>query len=93
MANSELPAFYDMPATDKDGKLTTDLHLYLDQQSQYMEKNLGQNGYVIPSLTGAQITNISADAAEGTMWFQTDAAVNQKLKIKMDGSVKTVTVT
>lgn len=93
MANSKLPAFYFMTATSDNKDLSPELHLYLDQTYQYIEKNLGGNGYVIPSLTSAQITALLNNAAEGTMWFQSDAAVGQKLKIKMDGALKTVTVT
>jgi hypothetical protein len=91
MPQSKLPPFYYMKATEEGGELSSELHLHLDQTYQYMEKNLSSSGYVFPTVTAAQLAgDFLANAANGTMWYVSDAPAKQKLKIKMDGALETV---
>lgn len=77
MAIQNLPPFYDMPYTDKDGKLTRDSYLYMDQTFQALNAaiillnditttviskgSVTLNGLNPPSLTGPQIDAVVAD--------------------------------
>lgn len=46
--------------------------------------NANINGLVVPSFTTAQITTLAVDAANGTMWYDTDT---NQLKAKVNGVV------
>lgn len=48
------------------------------------------SGIVIPSFTSAEITTLSATAANGTMWYATDGAP-PNVVIKINGSLVQLT--
>jgi len=107
MALPNLPAFYDMIFTHKDGKLTPDAHLYNDQSFQVLNSAVGVmnsvvtsdvsnnnvtiNGINPPPKTTAEITALQPAAKVGTIWFNTTLG---KLQVKTAaGVVETITST
>ena len=54
------------------------------QLNQTLNDNVGLRGFVIPSLTTDEITEIEPLMPNGTMWFNTTLA---KLQVKTDASV------
>jgi hypothetical protein len=93
MSLPELPVYYDMPYTTKEGKLTTESALYNDNLWQTLNEMVRQanNGWQFPQKTGAEITAYGTDETvpNGTTWFDTDAA---KLKVKTAAStIETIT--
>jgi hypothetical protein len=56
MTVSELPAFYDMPYTTKDGDLTSESHLYNDQMFQTLNDVVNAINALVSSLKQADGT-------------------------------------
>lgn len=100
-----LPAFYDMYYTEKDGRLTADSYLYNDQmfqalnlavillnslvKSAIINGEIVNNGVQFPQKTTVEITALEPDAANGTVWFNTNLA---KLQVKTAaGVIETIT--
>ena len=100
-----LPAFYDMYYTEKDGRLTADSYLYNDQmfqalnlavillnslvKSAIINGAIVNNGVQFPQKTTVEITALEPDAANGTVWFNTNLA---KLQVKTAaGVIETIT--
>jgi hypothetical protein len=90
MAIPNLPTFYSMKYTDKEGNLTSDASLYNDQTFQSLNAvvNNFNNGMQMPGYTTAEITALEPNADIGTMWFNTDLA---KLQVKTaSGTIETI---
>jgi hypothetical protein len=90
MPDSELPPYINMRIVDEDGSPSSEFDLYMDQKHQYVEKNLGQNGYVIPKLSTTDVTKITKNndtMASGTMYVRNDAGLSddERLVIKING--------
>lgn len=80
---------------DKEGFLTSEAQEYQDQLNIQMQKNLSDDGLVIPSKTTDEINHIADPTTEnfrpnGTMWY--DSTTNQ-FKGKINGLVKIFTLT
>ncbi len=96
MTIPNLPPFYDMPYTDKDGKLTPDSHLYnddmfqtLNQLVELINRRVTDDSINFPNKTTAEITLLEPTSALGATWFNTTLA---KLQVKTAaGTVETVT--
>jgi hypothetical protein len=88
--NSSLPTFHSMDVSDKGHGMSTSMQMYLDQQWQYLDRNLSPNGYVVPGFTTAAINAFGTnnEVLNGTMWIDTDTG---KLKFKWGGTIRTVT--
>lgn len=64
---------------------------FYDQDlSQYLQNSLSDNGFVLPPQPTETITSLSPDMPDGTMWYDTTSS---SFKVKIDGNIKTVTVT
>lgn len=100
-----LPAFYDMHYTKEDGMLTAEAQLYNDQtfqslnlaiillndlvNSAIINNTIVNNGVQFPQKTTVEITALEPDAANGTVWFNTNLA---KLQVKTaSGVIETIT--
>ena len=84
MPNSQLPPYTSMKIVGDDGTPTSEFDLYMDQKHQYVEKNLGPSGYVLPAVTNKQFNTVQEDAAEGTIWHRTEVvAEDQRLVVKI----------
>jgi hypothetical protein len=81
----DLPPFFQMRWSSEDGDMTEEALLYMDNSSQTLDAlvnsyNFNFNyGMRIPSKTSAEITELSSDAEEGTVWFNSDIS---KLQVK-----------
>lgn len=62
---------------------------YNTQLNQTLQTGLSNNGWTLPPQSTSTISSLSTDMPDGTMWYDTDAG---SFKVKIDGSVKTVTV-
>ena len=62
---------------------------YHEELNQTLRDGLSNDGWTVPILTTAQITNIEPQKPNGTVWFDSDVA---KLKVKTaSGVVETIT--
>lgn len=62
---------------------------YQENLSKTLQTGLSDNGWTLPQQTTSNITTVSSDMPDGTMWYDTDS---NEFKVKVDGTVKTVTV-
>jgi len=98
MSIPNLPAFYDMPYINKDGKLTAQAQLHNDNTFQTMNQaigtintNISNNGIVVTPKTTAEIAAITVAAGTVGLWFNTNL---NKLQFKTSaGTVETITST
>ncbi len=95
MSILNLPPFFNMIYTNKDGSLTPNSQLYNDLVNQVISAivNNFNNGMQLPSKTTAEITTYAADTSvpNGTLWFNTDIGL---LQFKDGpGTLQTVTST
>lgn len=91
MSIPNLPAFYNMRYTDKDGNMTGESQFYNDQMFQTLNAIVNQfnNGVQFPNKTTAEITALEPDSPNGTTWFNTSIA---KLQVKTAaGTIETIT--
>lgn len=56
--------------------------------NKYLQDNVGQDGFVIPSRSTTDITGLSAQKPNGTMWYD---ETDEQLKVMKNGTVRTVT--
>jgi hypothetical protein len=95
MAIPNLPPFFNMIYTNKDGSLTPNSQLYNDLMYQVLNRVIDNfnNGMQLPNKTTAEITAYAADATVplGTLWFNSSLG---KLQFKTGAStVETITST
>jgi len=83
-----IPVFYNAQFTDKNGNLTPEMQMFMDQLNQTMQDNLSNNGLVIPSITSANLALIEPEMPDGTAWLET---TNNVLVIKINGALRKVT--
>lgn len=72
MQSPALPAFFNMQATDKEGKLSPDFYLYNDQMFQVLNSRLTIWGVVFPPLTNADVAALPANVTIGTTWYNSN---------------------
>ena len=85
----KIPTFTRQVFIDKDGYLSPPFQQFFDVLIQQMQKNLSDDGVVIPSLTTQDINNVSSLSNDnpkpnGTLWYDRDT---NELKLKKNGVV------
>jgi hypothetical protein len=83
-----IPAFANVKFTDEEGFLTSQMQMYNDELNRVLRNGLSDNGWTIPQVTAAQLTQINAFTdtqilPNGTIWYVSDA-VPPTLVVKMD---------
>ena len=88
----EIPVFANVKYTDKEGFLTSSMLYYNNQLNQVLQNNLSDNGFVLPTLTQAELASIATSMPDGTMWYVHDTGVAYyELVIKINGALRKVT--
>ena len=64
-----IPVFTNVKYVESSGLLTVNAQIYNDTLNQSLRTCLSDNGWTIPQLTQAQITTISADMPNGSVWY------------------------
>lgn len=62
---------------------------YNQDLSKYLQDTISTNGWALPQQPTETISSVSTDMPDGTMWYDT---TTKDFKVKIDGAVKTVTV-
>jgi hypothetical protein len=79
-----IPIFVNVKAIDQDGYYTPDFQIYEDTLNQSMRGALSDDGWTLPQLQTAQITQIAPQMPNGTLWYDKDT---DEIKAKVGGSV------
>lgn len=92
-----IPTFVNLQYTDKDGYLTSQMQMYNDELNNILRNGLSDNGWTLPQVTQAQLTEIQAFTGvdvmpDGTMWVCVDVSP-QQLIVKLDGTLHQITTT
>lgn len=94
-----IPTFQSVPLTDKDGNLTDQMRLYNDELNNVLRNGLSDNGWTLPTVTKAQLTQIVAMTGasampNGTMWYVSDSASSTyEMVVLINGALQKVTTT
>lgn len=62
---------------------------YQTNLNQALQGALSDNGWTLPQQTTDNINEVAPSMADGTIWYDSDT---NSVKVKIDGTVKTVTV-
>jgi len=86
-----IPNFVDEKIVDKNGNLSDSWKQIFSQLITQLQKNLSNEGHVVPSQGTTNIATIFADPDKsGALLYDKDT---HQLKVNVNGSVKTITVT
>lgn len=94
-----IPTFVNVQYVDEDRYLTTQMQLYNDQLNNVLRNGLSDNGWTLPQVTQAELTQINAftgvDALpNGTIWYvHDDDTMVYELVVKINGALRKVTTT
>ena len=87
----DIPSYIPMKVVDEQGMLTPEWANLFNQLISQLQLNLGNEGYVLPELTTAQIADLTnIDKSKGAMVY--DSVLNE-FKVNINGTWKVVTVT
>lgn len=92
-----IPSFQNIKFVEEDGYLTSQMQMYNDELNNTLRNGLSDNGWTIPEVTSAQLTEILAlpddqQMPNGTIWYVSDKpplAPYNELVIKMDDGTGT----
>jgi hypothetical protein len=62
---------------------------YSESLSKTLQTGLSDNGWTLPQQTTTNITTLSDNMPNGTQWYDSET---HEFKVKIDGTVKTVSV-
>lgn len=75
-----IPNFFRYIWTRKDGQLTEEAALYMDSVNQTLQDNLSDNGWVVPTITQADLATLQGDPntamPNGTIWYVVDSVTS-----------------
>ena len=92
-----IPTFANLQFVEENGYLTETILNYMDELNQALQNGLSDNGWTLPQVTAAQLTEIFAltddrEMPNGTMWYVTDASP-PVVVIKINNALRKVTTT
>lgn len=87
-----IPTFQEVKYVEENGYLTSAMQLYNDELNNILRNGLSDNGWTLPTVTQAQLTQINAitgvDALpNGTIWYVANPAINptyNEIVVKLD---------
>lgn len=90
----EIPTFCQVKCVDETGFFTPEMAAYNDQLNNILRNGLSDNGWTIPTVTAAQLTQIqtfTGDSApiDGTIWLVTDSTPPE-LVIQIAGTLNKI---
>jgi hypothetical protein len=94
-----IPTFQYVKFVDEEGYLTSAMQLYNDELNNILRNGLSDNGWTLPTVTQAQLTQINAltgvDAMpNGTIWYVEDTGTAvYEVVVKINGALRKVTTT
>jgi hypothetical protein len=94
-----IPTFFSVKFVDDEGYLTSAMQLYNDELNNVLRNGLSDNGWTLPQVTQAQLTEIDAftgvDALpNGTIWYvHDDDTMVYEVVVKINGALRKVTTT
>lgn len=83
----KIPSVLEHPLVDKDGNLTQPWKLAFAQLLTQLQKNLSDEGFVIPQQSSANISILNNAKSTGALIYDADT---HELKINLNGIFKTI---
>lgn len=94
-----IPLFQSVQFVDEQGFLTSQMQMYNDELNNILRNGLSDNGWTLPIVTQAQLTQINAFTGvnalpNGSIWYvhDPDTAVYEVV-VKINGALRKVTTT
>ena len=94
-----IPTFVNAQYVAGDGFLTSQMQMYNDELNNVLRNGLSDNGWTLPSVTQAQLTEIRALPADqalpnGTIWYvHDDDTTVYEVVVLINGALRKVTTT
>ena len=94
-----IPTFQSAQYVDENGYLTSQMQLYNDELNNVLRNGLSDNGWTLPEVTQAELTEIIALPADqalpnGTVWYVHDTGTAvYEVVVKINGALRKVTTT
>ncbi len=94
-----IPTFQSAQYVDENGYLTSQMQLYNDELNNVLRNGLSDNGWTLPEVTQAELTEIIALPADqalpnGTVWYvHDDGDAVYEVVVKINGALRKVTTT
>ena len=95
----KIPTFVNVQYVQKDGYLTSQMQMYNDELNNTLRNGLSDNGWTLPSVTQAELTQIDAFTGtqvmpNGTIWYvHDDDTLVYEVVVKINGALRKVTTT
>ena len=94
-----IPTFQTVKFVEENGFLTSQMQMYNDELNNVLRNALSDNGWTLPRVTQAQLTEIDALPPEqqlpnGTIWYVADPEINptyNEIVVKLDDGTGTGT--
>lgn len=92
-----IPTFANLQFVEENGYLTETILNYMDELNQALQNGLSDNGWTLPQVTAAQLTEIFAltgdrEMPNGSMWYVLDASP-PVVVIKINNALRKVETT
>lgn len=84
-----IPNYENVPVIEKGGVLTAAWSLILQQLISELQKNLSNEGYIVPQQPTATITMLNTTASTGALLYDSDT---DELKVNIAGTFRVVQV-
>ncbi len=94
-----IPTFQNVQYVDEKGYLTTQMQLYNDELNNVLRNGLSDNGWTLPQVTQAQLTEIQAFTGtqampNGSAWYvHDDDTLVYEVVVKINGALRKITTT
>ena len=94
-----IPTFQNVQFVDQNGYLTHQMQLYNDELNNVLRNGLSDNGWTLPQVTQAQLTQIDSftgvdEMPNGTIWYvHDDDSLVYEVVVKINGALRKVTTT
>ncbi len=91
------PTFVNVQYTEKDGFLTSQMQMYNDELNNVLRAGLSDNGWTLPPVTQAELTDIIALPADqampnGTIWYvHDDNTMVYEVVVLINGALRKIT--
>lgn len=94
-----IPTFQTVQFVEENGYLTTQMQMYNDEMNNVLRNGLSDNGWTLPTVTQAELTQIMGlpsdqEMPNGTIWYvhDNDTAVYEVV-VLINGSLRKITTT
>lgn len=94
-----IPTFQNAQFVEQSGYLTSQMQMYNDELNNVLRNGLSDNGWTLPKVTQAELTQIGLlpldqQMPNGTIWYvHDDITLVYQVVVKINGALRKITTT